>query len=301
MDWKLLIAVTSLPVVFGVLIDTWMTAGQKDKLYDRLCLWFLKIEDTTLPNLPKVMASSSVGFVHGILGTKWVSKRSLLIMMLGSTFITSAAIISGAILSKGSILEGLDKSFEFVSYFHILLPVNYVFDGLTFIITVSVLVKLTKNINLFSILVVLFDIALAFLFGVLCLSFSGAFIDHNITNDFAGFFEDFYFNIPRYWDRIVGFFIAILSWDFSETREPEAMLYGSTTLLPTIGYFLFFYFLIFARFILWIGRLFAVQWIQVATENLPKEDSSKFKPFTLIGLAFSGMLGVIKIAQEIII
>jgi len=304
MDWKLLISLLSFPTVLGVIIDTWMTAKQKSMFYEQLCFWFIEIDDTPLLDFPKLMATNSVNIIHKIFRRKWFSAISLFILALGSSLLTIIALFIGDFIGHQTFSFAMTSFHERMSFFHILLPINFFFDGLTLLITLNILANLSEKINFYSIALVMFDIMLAFVFSILCLSFAAALTDdYNIITEFTEFTDQFILFIKYFPHVILKFIHGLLKWNFNGIIDPAAILYSCTTLLPTIFYFLIFYILVLIRFIFWIGRLFTIQWIIISVEDIPKinsaEASKKFKPFTLIGMAFSSLVAFFKIIQEI--
>ena len=134
MGWKAVISSAVTLVALGVFIDAWMTVKQKVGLCDRLCRWFLRLEDSTVPDLPLIMVKTSVRFVQIASGGKLFSLRLFLWFSVLSGSLTVSALILGPQMWPRPGIPGPGiQDILSVDALLIFLPVKLVFDGIAFL------------------------------------------------------------------------------------------------------------------------------------------------------------------------
>jgi len=308
MDWKLVIAIIGLPAAAGAIVDAWSTWTQKRRLHDELCRLFLKLDDTSVHDLPKSMAAITLSMFAAVLGRRSISWRLVAVSFLISAPLTVLAVYLGNLgmlytMAADAFANSL-KVLTFLSVLDwlVLLSINFVCDFLTILITCHVL-RLISDRSRRVLPLILSDAACAYLLAAVCSAAMLSISDQQMSLHF--FLSRFFWvlsSLPRFWFTLLG---------DGFTRPYELMgivgFYASTTLVPTLLYLFVLGVLAFAKLLLIVGRSLAMQWCDVATQIDPSRgpdlasSAARFKPFTLLGLAFSGVVATVRVLHLLLI
>ena len=286
MGWEFIIAILGI-VAAGRGLDAWMTHSQKIELHDKMNRWFFAIEKSEVPNRPKQMATFVLGIYENFLTND--GRISLAKFCVGSFFLTSTAFALGLSLDSGyfdysEILSNFPNTSQTIIFF----VSNLLFDFLTVICTVKILKNMTGVFLVDAMLIVL-DLFLAIFFGLLSIPFamSG-----------SAFARIIMFGTEAYYNPYIGF-IAGAKHFFSEGFAVK--FYSGTVLVPTVIYLLILYLMMFSRLMMKLAKNISLQWFEVSNQEHPQEGDfttgNNFKPWTLLGLAASFLVLLIKLVM----
>lgn len=283
------IAVLAAPPVIGAFIDRWMTKHQKSTLHSLLAKWLERLENTSIPNLPRGIAQWGLDFCGRYLrfGSRFqdVFPRLLLLSIL----LTTVAWIIGRIIDEASggtlFISNLHWSLYLASL-PISIALNAPFDVVTTYVTMHILKEVESRPTWQAIPLMLLDIALAYALTIaaatlalLCLSVaSGATADLVVWVKTA----HFDFICPG-----VGYQGNYLTW--------TGRLFAATALVPTTIILVLVMAGAVIKFSLIICRQIGVFFLGRATDDEP----FKLIVFTLAGSLFTPVLLIFKILKEI--
>lgn len=163
--WTTIGIIASLLALVGAGFDRILLRRQKNTLYHALIVWWDRLDDTRVPDLPKLMADWILSASKHILKWPVISWQTAVIYIFVSFLLTTAATIFGFILDKG-----------FFHFFPTILPTfvgyvsNLIFDLITIIATVKVIFIVKKFNPLISLIAIIGDIVIAAILAIVSLS-----------------------------------------------------------------------------------------------------------------------------------
>ncbi len=161
--WIITAALAGVFVAVGAAIDHLLIRHQKNAWHRKMTAWWMKIYETQLVDIGKLMAKSTLNVLEKVFKWPLLSWQTFFLSVLLSFFATSLA---------GMIGSYFDKDLAW----YITLPLfgayllNYPFDILTVAVTIKVLQQLRYSAPVVSLLLVLIDIVVAFILASFCLT-----------------------------------------------------------------------------------------------------------------------------------
>jgi hypothetical protein len=285
-DWSTIIIVMGFFAGIGPIIDRLMLNRHKGRLYDWLLLLWNRLDETNIPNLPRLMAEWSLSIIRRTIGQKIYSIKSIGKIIFISALLTTMGIT----LPMYFIIDKHSVSLMFViSCFIFLGPINLPFD----LITVFVSYKILKIIRLKSPIVglaaIILDLILAIILAILCAS--------TITIDLEEFSVSKAFvmaldGVKRAVFTLFGIMPISLEGDYDFLYV--AGFLGSTTLIPTILYMGLMLILLISKPISEFAKKTAMYFFESVTEDKPE----KLIVFTLLGSIASAIVLIAKTFQH---
>lgn len=161
----------------GPIADRFLLARHRERLHDRFTDWWIKLDDTRIPNLPLRMAQMTVGTLDRVFGKKSLSLSSLSTSAILSVLFTAMAITvsSYAFLGSDYYRSAIDERGEWIAFntFRVFMnerirnwPIyvfNIPFDIISVLVSVKLLSVASRCAPGKSALIIVLDVAIAFL------------------------------------------------------------------------------------------------------------------------------------------
>jgi len=305
-DLKLGAAATWVTALTGIVavcyaIDKVLHRRAKQRIQNRLCDWWIKLEDTPVPEVHQIVADRTLRFIKRLLGGTWTSDRALLTGVAISLLLTLLAVVGGVKIAdwlfdfiRGSgnrpkevssaTMEWL-RTFSTLKYisqrplwFAQLCGVNFLFDGICIVVTILFLRQI-RGASVFQAAVfVLMDAAVA----VLCSLGSAIFAI------WYSFQELMPIGAPGT-DK----FDVVFKW---APRLTVALPFALTTLVPIACYLTAVFFMLVGKPVLAALRRLGLH----ALERIADDEPAKCTPFTVCGLVLSIGIGISKIFAMVV-
>ena len=163
----------------GLLLDKLLRPHQAEKLRKKLEVWWKVIEGLKIRDLTKVMANYFLSLMKFLFGNKNQKVNFGLRTLIFSCIWTIIAIFLGE-LYKNTVVSNHYSTgfFENITYsfawifshkLQFLLPINYILDTLTIVVTFYFVVHIAKaKNNLMRIAYIFLDVMIAFILGAIC-------------------------------------------------------------------------------------------------------------------------------------
>ncbi len=332
--WKLAIALIGLPIALGAIADNWITSKGKAALHHRMHEWYVTLSGQQMPDLPAEMARVSLRTWDRIFGRRLLAIRTVAVTVVLSIGLTAAAIAIGmnlansressewaSFLGESASIRGAPALVSRMSGDHmelspfLLILINLVLDGTTLLITRKVLRIVKRGNALVQTSAVALDVLVAFALAVSCvplyilvLQFSRMLGGHEVSVATAFYSLDLLWLLaPGFlamWvDTAESLLMFYLSGSVTGGATTTGLLYSSTALIPTLLYAGLLATFVMVTGCLSLGRRLTLRWFDIATEPVATVNSgtaSRFKPFTILGIALGGIVAVLKAVQEIV-
>ena len=285
MTWGTVGVLAGLFAGLGYALDRWSLRRQKHVVYDRLIAWWNRLDDTSVPDLPRRMAEWSLGVWHKIAGLEFFSVRALGVSLGASCVLTTIALYGGAAIGEGGWGSplGLGEAIRLTAFYGI----NAIFDTATILVTLHAIRIVRDRSGKMGVLAMIGDVAFAYTCAVVCgvtiLAFNYAGQPRAWRTYFAGGLDlvhtgvGYWFGYQSEWLLRYGLFV-------------------STTLLPTFVWSTLLLFLTFAKLVLTGAKRVGLFFLERATED----EVPTFKPFTLLGSVFASIALVAKTVQHFV-
>ena len=295
--------VCTLLLKLGTWLDALLLRRHKLALYRSYQQAWIRLDDTTVPNLPQLMAGSTVQALSALVPKSFQLVSVFLISLLLSGVLTTTAVVLGEYIQYPSYaysISGIIGLLTTLAEEAVRIPVpigflygvNLLFDGATIVITVHILrtISTAKGPAIFALIVL--DVVLAVLLAILCGAILSYFYHLNSGNYvygdlFINYFGETYED--SFWAH-VALTLEALPEMFKGGTGSAIAIFASTTMIPTGSYALLLVVLLMAKPIAAAGRRGTLHYLEKATEHA-EEELEKFKPFALLGSLFS-VLGI---------
>jgi hypothetical protein len=216
-DWKVIALICTAFVVIGITIDRFLLRRQKNDLHNWLVTAWLKLVDIKIPNLPSAAAKGTLRIVARVLGQSLFSFRAILIGIIISVALTTAAFIVSNIPERGSLILAGKHFLTYMNSWEMFIsvyPINFLFDAATILVTLHILRKIISSKGHVAIPLILVDFIIASLFAVACISVSLGSVDLLKFSQAPELVE----NLQGWWSGVLAFIypshpLANLSYD----------------------------------------------------------------------------------------
>lgn len=259
--------IAAVPPAIGGIVDRLLLDRTKGAMHDRLLRIWVRLDDTTIPDLPALMARVGLRAASTILA----SNRGWLFTVGRCTLFSF--VITGLALWIGWNVEDVrgETTIGFLARYQggctALLTINLVFDLLTVWISWRVLKYICEHSVLPSLFVIALDLALALGLAVFCgttvLLWDGS--AHTFGEAFS---------------LATRCLTSLSTLRPLRTSELTVGLYSSTSLIPTVSYMLLLLLMYASKPLLTFGQWFLQYFLERATQV---DDPKELIVFTLLG------------------
>lgn len=274
-SWETISLVAAILASVGALTDRLILNRQKSALQLVLIQSWNRLDDTRIPDIPRLVAGWFLRIVRKAAGSEGLSFRGITIATTGSVAMTSASIIVGAWLSYDleSAIAQLGMLLADVPKLLSLYPANLVFDLATIIVTIAIVRKIYRLGAFRALGWMLLDIVIAGCLAIMCVTVAIGAIDILVL----GQAPELTRNFITWWKGMLALFNPI--HPNAETTFIVEALYSMTTFLPTTIFVIFLLLSGFAKPIARAGRMFSKHILEIATEGEPEN----LLVFTMLG------------------
>ena len=286
-SWKIISIILVLMQTICIAIDNFLLYKHKKYIHNLLYSWWIYLNDLNSPDFPKKVADWSLDKKRKIFSDNYWSLKFLTVFIPISCIITIIFIsIGGAFDSMNPVYKGfrvferVEKKMQKIGsnlylnkglvhkypsmkkYFDnyktinkiplfIVLPLNFIFDLLTFQITYLMLKQIQKGKFLLSIFALAFDLLSAILLAIMCM---------------------------------VAYSYSMYLWfGFKSINIYTPIFVSVTTLIPTMLYIVLLFTLLIVKYLIQIIRDIIMYFTEVSTEK----EAIDLVVFTLIGSILS--------------
>ncbi len=161
-------AICAVPAAIGVALDRFLLRRTKSALYDSLLYMWDRLDETSVPNLPQLMATTTLTAGSRLLGitSGWFHVAGC--TMLISFVLTYSALWIGSSFDLGRIADPLIAAKRYQGGLFLLLLINLLFDFLTAFVTWHVLRFVQRHGFLVSLAAILADTVVAIALAYSC-------------------------------------------------------------------------------------------------------------------------------------
>lgn len=284
------------PATLGSGIDRFLLDRDKGRLYDfLLCLW-VKIDESPIPDLPRLMAQWGVTGTKKVFGERWRSKRAMVISFLLSSLATSLVLIFFGIVAFNDLASTSRISVDltlwtflylilinFLPVILLIILINYPFDLLTGFIAFGAIQKITdqkENGRLLEILLCIVDTFFITLLACVAVMYFGNSIMNpfSIQNPIDSFSE-------------ASHLLAMpVSNQNIENKSYIVVLLSATMFIPIFCFMALIIVSMIAKFLLIPGKWFSLYFLERVTQV---KNSTELIVFTLTGWLFSVIAAIL--------
>jgi hypothetical protein len=297
-SWPSVVAVCVAVAALGAAADQLLKSRLKHRVYDYLLALWSRLESARVADLPATLAALALAKLK--LGPSEGKLARVAKVLLGSFMLTAVAAIAGRLARRYAFpwyearwlppsVDPVEATvvhtqwlYEKIVYYSPALFVNLVFDAATVVATARALAAIARAESVtLRYLIILLNVGIALLLAIGSLGVAHWLVAPGLP-----------FTRSMAWAAEC--IVAALTWDTSNKFAPgfDDAFVGLSTLLPISLYLLVLACAIHVKALLLALRSVSLYWLELATEPLPKDIESRFKPFTLLGLVF-GTFGVI--------
>lgn len=279
MSWPTVIIVIGLFAGLGPIIDRFILNRHKGQLYHLLLECWDKLDETSIPHLPKLMAALTLRGANKIIGIKLFSLKSVLRIGAISASLTLMGVILPMTVLIHFDLDGL-FSIDTALLFCFLILINFPFDFITTWVSYKMLQIVKSNTIIVGLLAIAVDIIVAIMLAVASATTLIILSEETNATTLA---------IERVW-KAVSVLFGLSAVEYVDDWEYTSGFLGSTTLIPTLIYIGILIVCSVAKPIAEIGRGSAMYLLERATEDEP----NKLIVFTLLGSLASALILLVK-------
>jgi hypothetical protein len=156
--------ITGIPAALGPGLDRFLRDKDKGRLHHQLLRAWVYLDETTLPDVSKAMASWAVSVYRRVFGSRWFSFRVIILSFILSATTSIAALIIGEQLVPKEVYPTLPQFLLGVVF---LVPINYPFDFLSVLMTRRILELIVSSRPSIRLLAISLDIGVLFLLALL--------------------------------------------------------------------------------------------------------------------------------------
>jgi len=259
-----------IPAAIGTGLDKFLIDHDKGRLHDFLLRAWIVLDETTVPNLPKLISSKIITAFQKMFGTNFFSFKAIVSTFMISTILTILALhIGNYILYRHLTLE----RFDYIILIAII--INYPFDFITTFITYKAMHVINSSSLIYKCLAAIGDIIIA-LFLALFVCFVFCALDDYEYN-FRNNFWEYYPPISSSFYQAINIFKLN---DRYKRGGEVVFLVSSTTLIPSICFMLLIFLSILSKFLLIISKWFTMYYLERSTQV---DSSNELIVFTLTG------------------
>ncbi|NLR91681.1 hypothetical protein [Flammeovirga agarivorans] len=289
-----------------ICFDSWLLKNEKKKLYHFLVESFIKIDDVKVPHIHKHLAkkvSSKLDELK-IFGIKKYGFGSY--ALISSVILTITSYLIGSSIDRvvnSQFLKNENYIFEagfFVPYFLIAVIANATFDITSLSISRFHIRTLGDSGYLKFILIILKDLACAFILSLILL---------DIVFYFSLYFDSLRIGIdviyPNIFDvtkfHIKSIFNTVFKFQFDEVLSLEKVwipfsyiIYSVSTFIPTLLFLTFLSLVYIIKVLISMTKSIVLRYINRVTDD----EEENIKPFTLIGVTLTLIAAILKVVIE---
>jgi hypothetical protein len=305
-SWSGVVAVCVAIGALGAAADQLLKSRLKRNVYDYFLSLWSRLEDSTIADLPSVVASFAVTKLRLARASQNKTVAVAKVLLVSFVLTAVSALVgrlvrrytfswyeSNVLAQSVGFFEATeihtrwlyDKSWHYCPA----LLVNLVFDVGTVVTTLGCLRAIgTRKSALLRYGIILANLGVALVLAIGSLAVAHWVVDRDRP----------FLRVIRWSAECI---FAVLTWDTSRKFASgfDDAFVGLSTLIPLSLYLFMLAGAILARALLLTLRGASLYWLELATEPLPKDIDSRFKPFTLLGLVF-GSFGIIaKLCAEL--
>lgn len=165
-NWILSALIATFLAVLGKAFDSFMLNKKKTALYNLMISWWDQLDDTKIPNFPKLMSKWIISLKNKFFKRSLFYWKNLILMFILSFILTTIFDLvtmqlglSAEVSSQGVLIPLFPGSLYFV---------NFLFDIPTFYITYKLINKIYSSSYIKSMFLIFLDLIIATLLAVFC-------------------------------------------------------------------------------------------------------------------------------------
>jgi len=271
--------------IISFILDLMLRKKEKSKIQNFLENIWIILNERKFNNINQKMVKVTLNLFKSIFGDNFLTIKNILKVIIISFSLTTLSLITGRIIEsfKVSNLNTIIKNtligiipYKGVYVSQILFPINLVSDFVTIFVTILILKKLSKVMIYKKIILILFDILIAFTLSLFTMSVAKLLtyqIKYSHFDTWNNLKLSIYHSLDNF-ENLINLKLGIVDYD--------SMFFSLTTFLPTTVYLLIFIFLIL---IFTIDKFFNQIFIQILErfiDNVGTLIFSKISSFLLI-------------------
>ena len=289
MSWATLAILAVVPAAIGSAADKIMHDREKNRIHDFLLRVWNRVDDTAVPCLPQLMAKCTLAATRFVFGPRLWSPRAVGLGIALSFTLSSLAMAVGLTdnIMPPTLLEirlsdvvrrGLPELLRILDIqIASMLLTNLLFDVLTCLVTLHILRTVERARPHIVIIVVVLDCFLAFVFAIGCVCVPSLLLLGHVAR-----LEEI--------QHLAGIYVKLLTLHplSGDGYFAVVILYGATTLIPTLAYTVLLIGLTIAKPVISAVRWAAMYILEASV------DAKSGTVFTVLGCLFTMFAAIAK-------
>jgi hypothetical protein len=319
-------AISAAVAIIFVSVDKLLLNRQKTKLNDRLLAFWSYVDDLRITDTPGKMAQACLSLIGNVFGERILHWRwwavgtlisaclSIIILGFGAYAVVHSVGFGVGSGYSSDVVWALTASSAGYHQLQYVLPANFLGDGMTLVATILLLrVFVRRRSALYRLLIIAIDVVialgLAFLTATFCAASLAAANEkdifglrppslNSVINKFASFMENADAILSTFLTSIHKYILVVLGIEIPGPYQNfdallPSIMFGMTTLLPTIVYMSILYLLLTAKLITTVSNTCLGQVSELTIET---GNSVFFYTATLLGIVATSL----KLISEIL-